>query len=319
MASRQRRQGQRNRKPAPTVQGTRKPAPETQPTKWSKSKRWVVGIIGTALAGALTTILVNVFNGIGHAASHLLPTTSSSRHLSPTTSPSSTPVFVAVRREAGFSGGCGTWIVTKPVNHLAPPSGGGASDQWVEQSDAIDASNYGFRSGQQPNGASNIDVTVQGRTATPVILTGIQFVPVRRSTQKIRGGAITVACGGPMEASGIEVDLSRNPIKIVSSFSYMIPTLPAGQPQWLLTPLRFPYKVTNTDGEVFKIVAYAHSYCAWYAILYWSVDGRNGQSIINDSGRPFQTAPANLASVSYGYRNNQWYACKVNSPSCYLQ
>jgi hypothetical protein len=309
MAPRQRRQGQRKRRPAPKAEAPQKPAPETQPTNWSKSKKWAVGIIATALAGALATILVNVFHDIGHAASHLLPNTSGSP----------TPVFVAVRREAGFSGGCGTWIVTKPVNELTPPSAGGASDQWVEQSGAIDASHYGFGTGQQSDGASNIDVTIQGRTATPVILTGIQFVPVRRSTQKIHGGAITVACGGPMEASGFEVDLSDNPIKIVSSFSYMVPKLPAGQPQWLLTPLRFPYKVTNTDGEVFKIIAYTRSYCAWYAILYWSVDGGNGQSIINDSGKPFQTAPANLASVNYGNKNHQWYTCKPNSSDCYLQ
>jgi hypothetical protein len=121
-----------------------------------------------------------------------------------------------------------------------------------------------------------------------------------------------------MQASGITVDLDKNPIRIESSFSEMLPSAPAGQPQWLVTPLRFPYQVTNTDGEVFKIIAYAQSYCAWYAILYWSTDGQNGESIINDNGKPFQTAPASLASVSYGYQNNKWYVCGKHATNCFV-
>jgi hypothetical protein len=121
-----------------------------------------------------------------------------------------------------------------------------------------------------------------------------------------------------MEASGIMVNLDADPIRIVSRFREMIPKLPAGQPQWLLTPLRFPYKVTNTDGEVFKIIAYAHSYIAWYAVIYWSIDGQNGQTIINDHGKPFQTAPADQAAASYSYKNNSWYICPLKSLSCYI-
>jgi len=121
-----------------------------------------------------------------------------------------------------------------------------------------------------------------------------------------------------MQASGIEVNLNDDPIRIVSSFRYMVPTMPAGQPQWLLTPLRFPYKVTNTDGEVFKIIAYTHSYIAWYAVLYWSIDGQNGQSIINDQGKPFQTAPVGQATASYGYKNNGWYICRPKSLTCVI-
>jgi hypothetical protein len=294
--------------PGPATGGQRT-TKTTQISTWSKSKKWAAGILAVALAGALTTILVNVFTGIGHVASQLIPKASGT----------SSPVFVAVRREAGFSGGCGTWIVTKPIESVAAPSSGGASEQWIEQTNAIDATFAGVAD-TQPHGTSNIDVTIQGRTSTPVILTGIQFIAVRRSTKTIPGAAVTVGCGGPMEASGITVDLDTNPIKIQGSFSDSLtgtlPSMPAGQPQWLVTPLKFPYQVTDTDGEVFKIIAYAQSYVSWYAILYWSTDGQNGQSVINDNGRPFQTAPANLAAASYGYQNNKWYACSKNATNC---
>jgi len=285
----------------------------------------LVAAIIAASGSLLAALLTGVFSALtAHSQSPPASSRSSSAPSnagSPTVGSSRVPYgpYVAVLREAGFSGGCGSWIVTKPFNDLTPPSGGGATPQWVEQSRAIDATNFGpYRKGQHTDGASNIDVTIQGRIATPVILTGIHFVPVRRTTQKIHGGAVTVACGGPMEASGIKVNLDQDPIRIVSSFREMVPKLPADQPQWLLTPLRFPYKVTNTDGEVFKIIAYAHSYIAWYAIIYWSVDGRNGQTIINNQGKPFQTAPADQASASYSYKNNRWYTCPPKSLTCFI-
>lgn len=313
MASRKRGQKARKSTSTPKTDISPKVGVQGHASNWSKSKKWVAGIIGAALTAALATALVNVFHDVGHAASQLLPKTPGSN----------SPVLVAVRREAGFSGGCGRWIVTTPIQRMAAPSQEFASPEWLERSRAIDATSYGLTpsgNAAAPNGTSNIDVTVQGRTATPVILTGIQFIPVRRSSSKIHGAVITVACGGPMEAAGIEVNLDDNPIKIVSRFRYMVPKLPAGQPQWLLTALRFPYKVTDTDGEVFKIIAYSRRYTAWYAILYWSVNGRNGQSVIKDNGKPFQTAPATMATTGYGYKNGHWFVCKqLDSITCSVQ
>jgi hypothetical protein len=195
---------------------------------------------------------------------------------------------------------------------VTPPPANADWETWVSRNNAIDASPGGVVSGSALSaGASNIDVTIQGRTATPVILTGIQFVTVSRSSKAIQGGLVTRACGGPMEARYIVANLDANPIKIVASRRDPFPPMP-GQP-WLAKPIVFPYYVTATAGEVFKIIAYGHNYTTWYARLYWSVNGKNGESTINDNGRPFMTAPRLQAKVAYGYKGRGWYVCRNTS------
>jgi len=110
-----------------------------------------------------------------------------------------------------------------------------------------------------------------------------------------------------MEARYIVVNLDSNPIKVIASHRDSFPA-PSGEP-WLTKPIRFPYYVTDTNGEVFKIIAYAHSDITWYAKLSWSVNGKNGESTINDDGKPFQTAPLLRAKVVYGYDGHRWYVC----------
>jgi hypothetical protein len=120
-----------------------------------------------------------------------------------------------------------------------------------------------------------------------------------------------------MEARYVEVNLDSKPIKIVSSLPAPFPP-PPSQP-WLGTAIRFPYDVTDTNGEVFKIIAYTHTYVVWYAILYWSVNGQNGQSIISDGGKPFETAPLASAAEAYGYNGHGWYICpKASALNCAL-
>lgn len=219
--------------------------------------------------------------------------------------------YVAIRREAGFAGGCGSWIVTKPPQQISrPPSNDGGWEKWISQNSAIDASPWIMAKPTQLNsfGSTVLDVTIQGRSATPVVLTGMEFVALRRTEGPVRGGVVTNSCGGPMDGRLVEVDLDGHPIKIVASHPDPFPALP-GEP-WLAKPIRFPYSVTDTNGEVFKIIAYGRTDCVWYATLFWSVDGENGESIINDNGKPFETAPATRATMAYSYKNHKWHICR---------
>jgi hypothetical protein len=277
--------------------------------------------LGTLVTAVVTAVSITVVNNVvgksvpgGNATSASNSSGGSSAGHATAYGP-----YIAVRHEAGFSGGCGSWIVTKPPQGVSPPPANADWETWVSQNNAIDASLGGIPNSGRPGsaGASNIDVTIQGRTAIPVILTGIQFVAVERSSKAIQGGVVTRACGGPMEARYIVANLDANPVKIVASHRDPFPP-PSGE-RWLAKPIRFPYSVTDTNGEVFKIIAYGHSYTVWYARLFWSVNGKNGESIINDNGRPFRTAPVLQARDGYNYIGHHWYVCaSVAQPMCAL-
>lgn len=117
-----------------------------------------------------------------------------------------------------------------------------------------------------------------------------------------------------MQGRYMEVDLSQQPVRILGS--YKDPAAPPGAPAWDLTPVVFPYVVSDTDTEVFMITAYANQCdCEWYAELYWSSGGKSGEAIIDDRGRPFRTAPPGRVQDTYSYdpKSMRWYK---NSGSC---
>lgn len=109
------------------------------------------------------------------------------------------------------------------------------------------------------------------------------------------------------------VDLDSRPASIVTSVRDPFPP-PPSEP-WQGTPVTFPYYVTDTNGEVFKIIAYTTGDVTWYAELFWSVDGKNGQSIISNGTQPFETAVQGRAADVYGYNGHGWYICSKNSAS----
>jgi hypothetical protein len=297
--------------------------PDTAPAEVDERGRtWVkrplvwLGTLATAVVTAVTITVANHFAGNAVSGGN-------NAHASSANSKAAYAPYVAVRHEAGFSGGCGSWIVAKPPQAISPPPSNydlTHMEKWIWQNNAIDASSWAMKYPARYGsvGATNLDVTVQGRNATPVILTGIQFIALRRNPGMIHGGVITNPCGGPMEARYVVANLDNNPIEIVASRRDPFPPR-SGEP-WLAKPVRFPYYVTDTNGEVFKIIAYAHSDIVWYAKLFWSVEGKNGESIINDGGKPFQTAPLARAKAAYGYNGHQWYVCPSGAQlTCTMQ
>jgi len=181
-------------------------------------------------------------------------------------------------------------------------------EQWVAKNKAIDSDTV-------RNGAvTNLVVTVQGQGSSQIVLTGIDFVVVHRSTSTIHGGLVNNEGAGPLTFRYIQVNLDSKPPSITgSSRNYF-----AGPsaPPWQRKPVKFPYYVSGTSTETFNILAYTNSDVTWYAEVLWSVDGKNGDSVINNDGKPFETAVASRASFEYQFSDNRWKICPKDDSSC---
>jgi hypothetical protein len=206
--------------------------------------------------------------------------------------------------------GTGSWIVTKPLDQLTPlPKDETGVEQWVAANNAIDAQTL------SGSGTTNLQVTIQGRSGTQIVLTGINFVVVRRRTSIIQGGGLVQNTGaGPMMFRYIDVNLDNKPPKITDSVpdQMLLPSDPPSQG----TPIRFPYFVSKSSSETFDIIAQTHGDVVWYAELLWSVDGKNGQTVINNGGRDFETAMASLAAARYAFSGGRWQLCTNGDTSC---
>jgi hypothetical protein len=286
-----------------------KPSPSKKRTSRPVTVRaaWIGG--GCALAAAIiAAVLPTMLNG---------SSSGSNSSVASSAPPVTNGPLVAVRREVGVSSGCGSWIVPKAPQDVSPLSANANGETWVAKNQAIDATNAHLDPSEGNMGqivaVTNLDVTIQGSSSVQIILTGIQFVVVHRGTGKIKGGLVSIPCGGPMEARYLVVDLDHRPADIVASARDPFPA-PSSQP-WQGTRVSFPYSVTDTSGEVFKIIAFTHGDVTWYARLFWSVDGKNGQSIISGGGKPFETAASNRAAAVYGYNGHNWYVCSNESAS----
>jgi hypothetical protein len=262
---------------------------------------WVGG--GCAVAAAIiAAVLPPMLNG---------NSSGSNSSVTSSVSPATDGPLVAVRREVGVSSGCGSWIVPKAPQDVSPLSANADGETWVAKNQAIDSTNAHLDPSEgnvgQDVAVTNLDVTIQGASAVQIILTGMQFVVVHRGSGKIKGGLVTEACGGQMEGRYMVVDLDNRPVNIVASARDPDPA--TSSQSWQGTPVAFPYYVADTSGEVFRIIAFTHGDVTWYAKLFWSVDGKNGQSIISDGGRPFETAVLDRATAVYGYNGHGWYVC----------
>jgi hypothetical protein len=260
------------------------PRRQAEPPKKSLKKAFLLSL-GGIVAAALTASLAAWLTSLPGKVSGLV-------------SANSSPVLISVRHLPGQSDGCGYWLVDKPPQELTPMVDAGDSsslEDWVHENNVADTYQ------------TQLVVTVQGQNSRPVILTDLQFVVVHRNYGAIRGALIGNICGGPIPGRYIEVDLSKQPVRIVASRPDRIPG--PNEPAWDLKPVIFPYTVSATDTEVFMIYADANQCdCEWYAKLYWSIGGQNGESIINDQGRPFRTVPYQRVKGMYTYdpESKQW-------------
>ncbi|MFF0577722.1 hypothetical protein [Streptosporangium saharense] len=211
--------------------------------------------------------------------------------VSPNSSTTLSPVDIVIEFLEEYPE-CGSYLIGKGISEISNPPFAESGDMankiqaWVRKEKAVAA--YG----------GLIAVSVRGTSASPVFLTGLKVNVIRRDPP-LGGTMITNACGNPISSRGLSVELDHMPPKINQMLPDVYPE--EGSPKWKTTPLRFPYQVTDREGEIFLILPVVkRCSCTWTATLNWNVAGRVGSAIIDNKGQPFRTvAPGKVANYYF--------------------
>ncbi|MEV3969271.1 helix-turn-helix domain-containing protein [Streptomyces sp. NPDC050698] len=162
------------------------------------------------------------------------------------------------------------YLVNLPPERVGPPPPEQDAPGWVAATRAV------------PSGEQFLKLTVQG--------TGKETVVVERLTVRMAGkraplawndyamGYPGVGCGGGVATRFFTVALDAARPGVVPE---------AGHAD-------FPFKVSESDPEVYYIRADASAYdVSWYLELTWSSGDRTGTLTVDDHGRPFRTSGNN--------------------------
>ncbi|WP_081241529.1 helix-turn-helix domain-containing protein [Streptomyces viridosporus] len=125
-------------------------------------------------------------------------------------------------------------------------------------------------------GQQMLALTVQGTGRATVVLEELHVRVVEKSAPLAWNDFVMgVGCGGVVETTAFGVDLDAG--------------RPALSPQ--AGQRDFPYKVSESDPEVFHVFADARAHnVSWYLELVWSSGDQRGTVRIDDHGKPFRTS-----------------------------
>ncbi|MEE1760305.1 helix-turn-helix domain-containing protein [Streptomyces sp. SP18BB07] len=186
--------------------------------------------------------------------------------------------------------GCGhDYVVAKPPEEVPPPPAPQDAEVWAATQRGVHGRN------------TIVEITVQGRKSTAVVLNALRVRVVGRTTP-VEGNSYVMGggCGGRVTPRYFDVDLDKDrPIARSVDGADLDVRIPA---------VRFPYSVSATDPEVLKVSAEtATCDCSWYLELDWSSEGRTGTVRIDDGGSPFRTtAVKGLPRYEYDTENRRW-------------
>ena len=189
-----------------------------------------------------------------------------------------------------WNAGCGhRYVIDKPSAQVPPPP--------VAQ----DAATWAAAQGALHGGETMVQVSVQGRSSTAVVLEALRVRVVGRSAPA--GGssyAMDNGCGGALTPRMFSVDLDADrPIARSEAGNDGENEIPA---------MRMPYRVSAEDPEILLVTARTVGCdCSWYLELDWSSQGRTGTARVDDHGTPFRTTgDKKLPQYSYDYSNRRW-------------
>ncbi|MFF8483722.1 helix-turn-helix domain-containing protein [Streptomyces antibioticus] len=218
------------------------------------------------------------------ASSSVSPSTSSSPVESVSASPSSASPSAGSRADGKGAGAgvpltvtarpfawespCGQhYLIRQGPREVSPPPVEQDAPAWVSRHGAVSA-------GQQ-----YLELTVQGTGEETVVVDRLTVRTVARRSplawNDYAMGYPGVGCGGgvPTRSFSIALDAARP-----------APVPEAGHPD-------FPFKVSESDPEVYYVTADASAYdVSWYLELSWSSGSRHGTLRIDDEGKPFRTS-----------------------------
>ncbi|CAM5369752.1 helix-turn-helix domain-containing protein [Streptomyces canus] len=172
-----------------------------------------------------------------------------------------------------WNAGCGhDYVIDKPPAQVPPPP------------TAQDAANWAGTLGAIHGRQTMVQISVQGRSSTAVVLEDLRVRVVSRGTPaKGNSYAVDQGCGGALTPRYFSVDLDKDrPIAHSQSGNDGENVIPA---------VRMPYRVSSEDPEVLLVTAETEGCdCSWYLELDWSSQGRTGTVRVDDDGRPFRTS-----------------------------
>ncbi|MER6010628.1 helix-turn-helix domain-containing protein [Streptomyces bluensis] len=166
------------------------------------------------------------------------------------------------------------YLIDRQPEQVPPPPGEPDARGWVTALGGVAA-------GQQM-----IALTVQGTGRATVVLEALHVRVVEKSGPLAWNDfAMGVGCGGGVGTAAFGVDLDAGRPAISPK---------AGQRD-------FPYKVSESDPEVFYVFADARTHnVSWYLELDWSSGDRQGTVRIDNNGKPFRTS-GNVGRPAYTY------------------
>ncbi|MGA5703155.1 helix-turn-helix domain-containing protein [Peterkaempfera bronchialis] len=163
------------------------------------------------------------------------------------------------------------YVIDKPPAQVPPPP--------VQQ----DAGAWAASQGAVPGRQTLVQVTVQGRSSTAVVLEALRVRIVSLGNPAAGNAyAMDQGCGSDQAPRHFTVDLDADrPVLRARSGT---------DTGHAIAAVDFPYRVSAEDAEVLLVVATTQLYDArWYLELDWSSQGRTGTIRIDDHGHPFHT------------------------------
>ncbi|MEU0948214.1 helix-turn-helix transcriptional regulator [Streptomyces canus] len=193
------------------------------------------------------------------------------------------PLAVGVRPYVYDSPCSQHFLVDSDPEQVGPP----ASEQ--------DAPRWAAAYGAVSSGEQRIALTVQGTGAETVVLNALHVRFLTKDAPLAWNDySMGVGCGGGVGTKSFDIDLDNGNPRV---------TVKNGQRD-------FPYKVSESDPEVFYVTARARAHdVRWDLSLDWSSGDRSGTVHIDDDGRPFRTS-ADVGRPGYDYPlgSSEWIA-----------
>ncbi|MEU1272523.1 helix-turn-helix transcriptional regulator [Streptomyces sp. NPDC005799] len=156
-----------------------------------------------------------------------------------------------------------------------------------------DAPRWAAAYGAVSSGEQEIALTVQGTGAETVVLEAMHVRVLSKGAPLAWNDySMGVGCGGGVDTKSFDIALDGGSPTV---------TVKGGQRD-------FPYKVSESDPEVFYVVAHTTAYdVRWDLTLDWSSGSRRGTVHIDNSGTPFRTsADANRPGYDYPLGGSEW-------------
>ncbi|MFJ6085698.1 helix-turn-helix domain-containing protein [Streptomyces sp. NPDC092369] len=156
------------------------------------------------------------------------------------------------------------YLIDQKADQVPPPPSEPDARGWVKALGGV------------AGGEQMLALTVQGTGKATVVLEALHVRVVDRSAPLAWNDyAMGDGCGGGVRTAAFGVNLDAGRPALAPK---------AGQRD-------FPYKVSESDPEVFYVFADARTYnVSWYLELEWSSGDRSGVVRVDDTGNPFRTS-----------------------------